>query len=65
MLNIAKVKELREKLDLTQDQAAKAAGLTSRQHWNSIESGSKANVTVETLAKLAKVLKCKQCDLLK
>jgi DNA-binding XRE family transcriptional regulator len=65
MLDIGKLKALRAKLGLTQEQAAKRAGLKSAQHWAGIESGVKANVTVETLGKLAKALKCNQCELLK
>jgi transcriptional regulator with XRE-family HTH domain len=64
-LDLPKLKERREKLGLTMQQAADAAGLESRQHWYMIESGRKANVTLETLAKLAEALRCKSRDLLK
>jgi DNA-binding Xre family transcriptional regulator len=43
----------------------KAAGMASRQHWYAIESGRKQNVTIETLYRIAKVLKVKPADLLK
>jgi transcriptional regulator with XRE-family HTH domain len=64
-LNRVKLKGLRVALKMTQGEAARRAGLKSPQHWNAIESGARSNVTVETLEKIAKALKCDQCDLLK
>jgi len=64
MLDIAKLKRLREKIGLSQAEAARQAGLT-RQRLNDIESGRCANVTVDTLDVLAGVLRCKAKDLLK
>jgi transcriptional regulator with XRE-family HTH domain len=65
MIDLAKIKSLREKLGLTQDDAAMRAGFASRQRWNDIESGRKASVTVNTLEQIAKALGVKGKDLLK
>lgn len=65
MIDMAKIRRLREGLGLTQDQAAEKAGLGSRQRWNDIESGRKSGVTVETLERIAKALGVKAKDLLK
>lgn len=64
-LDTQKIKALREKLGLSQEDAARLAGLSSRQRWHHIESGLKANVTVETLESIAKALGVKASDLLK
>jgi DNA-binding Xre family transcriptional regulator len=64
MLDIAKIKSRREKLGITQTDAAAKAGM-SRQRWNDIESGRKTNIELETLDAIAKVLECKPKDLLK
>ena len=48
-----------------QEDAAWAAGLNSRQHWNQIETGLRPNITVSMLEKIAKALKIKAKDLLK
>lgn len=50
------MKDLRQKLNLTQEEAARRAGLPSRARWNDIESGRKANVTMDTLDAIAKAL---------
>jgi transcriptional regulator with XRE-family HTH domain len=64
-LDIAKVRNLRLKLGLTHEQAATAAGFTSRQQWYGIESGrTGTDVSVSTLGKLARALKCDPDDLL-
>jgi transcriptional regulator with XRE-family HTH domain len=65
MLDLAKVKSLRAKAGLTQQRAAERAGLGTRQSWNAIESGRKANVTLEVLDKIAKALNVKSRELLK
>lgn len=65
MIDVAKIRQLREDLGLTQDQAAEKSGLGSRQRWNDIESGRKSGVTVETLERIAKALGVKAKDLLK
>jgi transcriptional regulator with XRE-family HTH domain len=65
MLDLAKVKALRTKAELTQEQAAARAGLGTRQSWNAIESGRKANVTLEVLDRVAKALGVRSRELLK
>jgi transcriptional regulator with XRE-family HTH domain len=65
MVDLKKIKAIREKLGLTQGQAAKRAGLRSRQHWNKIEVGGDGGITVATLEKVARALRVKARDLLK
>lgn len=65
MLDVEKIRNLREKAGLTQQQAAELAKLKSRQHWNQIESGRQANVTVDMLERIAIALGVKAKDLLK
>lgn len=62
-LDVAKVRELRKELGLTQAQAAKKAGMVL-QRWNDIESGRRSNVTVDTLSTVAAALGCDARDLL-
>lgn len=64
-LDIAKIKQLREAMPLTQEQAAQRAGFSSRQKWNDIENGRRMNLSIETLEKIASVLGVKARDLLK
>lgn len=64
-LDLAKVRELREKRGLTMEQAARAAAMPSRQRWYEIESGVKPNITLETLDRMAAALGVKARDLLK
>lgn len=64
-IDIEKIKSLREKKGLTQQEAAEAAGLEIKQRWNQIETGRTNNVTVETLEAVAKALGVKAKDLLK
>jgi DNA-binding XRE family transcriptional regulator len=49
MVDLKKIKAIRAKLGLTQGEAAKRAGLRSRQHWNKIEVGGDGGITVATL----------------
>jgi transcriptional regulator with XRE-family HTH domain len=65
MLDHEKMKRLREKKGLSQADAAKAAGLSSRQHWHLIESGDRPEITLATLDKIAAALGCKAKDLIK
>ncbi|MGE5610000.1 MAG: helix-turn-helix transcriptional regulator [Bacillota bacterium] len=65
MLDTEKMRQLREKLGLTQEDAAKRAGLDTRQAWNNIESGRQTNVTIEKLERIAAALDVKAKDLLK
>ena len=69
MLDTAKLKRLREKKGMTQGQAGTAAELSrsdafARQRWNAIESGREANLTLDTLGRVAKALGVKAKDLL-
>jgi len=64
MLDTAKMTSIREKAGLTQRDAAALAGMKSQQY-NDIESGRKANVSVETLAKIAAALNVQPGEILK
>jgi transcriptional regulator with XRE-family HTH domain len=55
-LDTDKIKYLREKLGLTQEQAAERAGFKTRQAWNNIESGRQASISLATLEKIASAL---------
>ena len=59
-----KIRRLRLKLKLTQEEAATLAGLPGRQRWNHIEKGSRG-VSIDTLERIAKALKVNISDLLK
>ena len=50
---------------MTQEQAAAAAGLSSRQAWNNIESGRQPKLQLDILESVAKALGVKARDLLK
>jgi transcriptional regulator with XRE-family HTH domain len=65
MLDLKKLKSLREKLNLTLEEAAKRAGFTNRQQWYLIESGRRADVRLSTLDNLGKALGLKAKELLK
>ena len=56
LLDVGKIRRLRERLDLSQEEAAECAGLGNRQRWNDIESGRKASITLTTLASIADAL---------
>lgn len=56
----------RLELGLTQEKAAERAGLAGgRQKWNDIVSGRKANLTLRTLDRIARALRCSPKDLVK
>ena len=57
-----KVKALRMRKGMTQEELSKKAGI-SRQTLSYIETGKTVNITVATLMKLAEVLECKADDL--
>ncbi len=59
-----KIKSLREKRGWTQEDAAKAAGLGSRQAWHQVESGNHVP-RLDTLEKIALALGVKVASLLK
>jgi transcriptional regulator with XRE-family HTH domain len=63
MISAAKIAKRREKLGLSQAEAAAKAGFT-RQRWNDIESGRKLNLEMGTLERVAAALGCKAKDLL-
>lgn len=65
-LNRAKMRELREALGLTQDDAAERAGFSGgRSRWSEIETGKRrSGVTLDTLYAIAAALNCDPCDLL-
>jgi transcriptional regulator with XRE-family HTH domain len=56
---------LRERLKLSQAEAAERAGIGTRQSWNKIESGREGNLSLERLEKIAAALGVKSKDLLK
>jgi transcriptional regulator with XRE-family HTH domain len=62
-LDRSKMRELRESKGLTQVDAAAKAGMTVSR-WNDVESGRKANVTIDTLSTIAAALGCDARDLL-
>jgi transcriptional regulator with XRE-family HTH domain len=64
-LDIDKIKALREKLGLTQAQAAEKAGLTGRQSWSVLETGLRSNPSLRMIERIAGALGVKARDLLK
>lgn len=65
-LDCAKIRQLREALGLSQDQAAAKAGFVAgRQYWYNIESGNRTNIKIDTLERIAAALGVKAKDLLK
>ena len=64
-LDANKIRELRKALDMNQRDAAKRAGLPGPQFWSDMENGRRANLTIETLERVAKVLGVHARDLLK
>jgi len=65
-VNKNRIRELREAKGWTQQQAATAAGLSSRQHWNNIESGRQKarSISVEQLERIAEAFGVAVGDLL-
>lgn len=63
-LNVARIRELRERKGLTQAQAAELAEMGTKQAWNNLEKGRVANLTLERLHKIAEALGAKARDLL-
>lgn len=64
LLNVAKIRELRDKRGLSLQEAADAAGLKFRQRWGDLEAGIKTNVKLDTLAGIAKALGVKPSSLI-
>ena len=56
MLDVAKIKALREQRGLSQAQAARAAGLANRQKWCDIEAGRRPDMMLSTLGRIADAL---------
>lgn len=65
MLDIEKIRRLREKLGMTQEEAAKKAGMASRQEWNHVEKGRRPKLQIDILERIAMALGVKDKDLLK
>jgi transcriptional regulator with XRE-family HTH domain len=65
ILDIEKIRKLRERTGLSQAEAAEKAGLGTRQRWHRIESGLVTNIELDTLASIAKALGVKPKDLLR
>lgn len=64
MLDFGKIRTLREAAGLNQEQAAKKAGIGSKSRWADIESGARANITIDTLDRIAAALDVEPADLL-
>ena len=66
LLNLAEIKKRRRALGLTLTEAAIDAGWNEkgRTTWHDIEVGRRQNITLDTLAGMAKALKCSVHDLL-
>lgn len=63
MLDLRKMETRRKALGLSQEEAAVRAGLATRQQWNAIVKGHKANITMETLDRIAEALQCDSREL--
>lgn len=63
-VDFVKIKTLRESRGLSQEEAATLAGLSGKQAWNAIERGRKPGISVDTLEKIAKALRCSPAELL-
>jgi transcriptional regulator with XRE-family HTH domain len=64
-LDTEKIRTLREKLGISQQDAADRAGLGTRQRWSNLEAGRFPNIELVTLERIAKALGVKARDLLK
>lgn len=58
LLDHQKIRGRREKLRLTQTKCAELSGMPVP-HWNRIEAGGRPDPQLSTLARVAKVLRCK------
>jgi DNA-binding XRE family transcriptional regulator len=63
-LDFEKIKRLREASNLSQEEAATAAGMGSKQAWSRIENGTHTNLSIATLEAIARALGCSARDLL-
>lgn len=64
-INLKRMKQLREALGLSMEQASAKAGLTGRQHWHQIESGRSDDIRISTLERIASALGVTAKELLK
>jgi transcriptional regulator with XRE-family HTH domain len=65
LLDLERLRELREKKGWTQAQAAEKAGLSGAQQWSDIERGRYPGLSLTTLGRLAAALGVKPKSLLK
>lgn len=63
-LDREKIRARRRELGLNQTDAAERAGVPGAQFWSDIENGRRANLTLETLLKIATALECDARDLI-
>lgn len=63
-LDTAKIRTLRTDAGLTLAQASKLMGVSGSARWSDIETGRKANVTVQMLGRIASALKVDPRELL-
>lgn len=64
-IDTTKLRELREKRGLTQEEAAKRAKIGGKRRWYDYEAGRRTNATIVTLEKIAKVLGVHASELIK
>ncbi len=65
-MDCAKIRTIREKLGISQQEAARRAGFKAgRQAWHNVESGMRTNIKMDTLEAMAKALNVTAKDLLK
>ncbi len=65
MLDTDFMEAARRRIGLTQEEAARAAGLRGKQVWNDIVNGRRANITLATLDAIAQALQCDPRDLIR
>lgn len=64
-LDREKMRALRKEKGLSQGDAAEAAGMNGgASQWSDVENGRKANVTLDTLSRIAAALGCDSRDLI-
>src|SRR5438094_505298 len=65
LLDVAKMRKIRLARGLSQEEAAKRAGIRGgKARWANIETGRRANITMDTLARIAAALECDPTELL-
>jgi transcriptional regulator with XRE-family HTH domain len=63
IINAGRIKERRDELGLSQEEAARRAGFNSKSHWSNVELGYRKKVSVSTLYKIALALSLRMDDL--